>query len=306
MKEKNILYKCYVIFSALICVFILPYVGSVREKIVPEYDANPGANYLVLEKAHQIALYIWPILIAYVIAFVVLIVRKEGGRKVYYPVTVFTVYVLSIILLTIHFGADMAWYGIGLFYPLVAVLVVTSILGKDLDNHTLNKKSLTKLAGIIAQIAVLFLLINLVAHFGGWVQEMLRGDTTVQTANADHMSETVKQEFDNLLDNQVIFVNSLKVDGELNKITEIELLIETKKAPDSEADFCNMLIKSHRDLKELFEKYHYTDNNLFFVFTEKNPYAEASSVHYQDGGYIRDEGERYFIYLNPSPIIIDK
>ena len=60
MNKKNTdnLYRFFVTFSILICVFILPYISAVRSKLVDgDVGGNPANEYIVLEKADQIAVY---------------------------------------------------------------------------------------------------------------------------------------------------------------------------------------------------------------------------------------------------------
>ena len=107
MNKKNTdnLYRFFVTFSILICVFILPYISAVRSKLVDgDVGGNPANEYIVLEKADQIAAYIWPVLIVYFIAFVYLIVKKTYGRKVYYPLALFTFYILANNLAVTYLG----------------------------------------------------------------------------------------------------------------------------------------------------------------------------------------------------------
>lgn len=307
MNKKNTdnLYRFFVTFSILICVFILPYISAVRSKLVDgDVGGNPANEYIVLEKADQIAAYIWPVLIVYFIAFVYLIVKKTYGRKVYYPLALFTFYILANNLAVTYLGSSAAWYFIGLLFFLIMVLIISSIIGKKLDDNIIDKKMLVILAGVFFLIVGNYLSGILLQNFFNL------GDATTEMqptyANVNEMAAEVKREIEELLDHEVIVVNSLQVDAELNKITGIELLIETKNAPADVSDFCHRIIGVYKDLRVVLDKYHYTNQSVRFTFTDRNPYAEPSSVHYQKDGYITDEGESYFIYLNPAPIIIEK
>ena len=118
--------------------------------------------------------------------------------------------------------------------------------------------------------------------------------------------QILKKEFNKLLDSNFISIKDLELSRDYSTISEIKLLITTDNIPNNEIEFCNKLIYSYNNIKELLREYNYTSQNVRFKFTDKNPFSEETSTFYQESGYISDVGSGHWIYLNPTPLKISK
>lgn len=156
-KNNNIsLYKIFVIMSILICIFLLPFVNSMTSKFPTAYPGNESESGVITsEIANQIAIYVWPILIIYLIMLIILIVKKTNYRKVYYPLALLTLIVVFLNLGIIYSGYTILWSVIILFYPVIFLLIAACILGNKLDNNKIKKKTV----GIIVLVFLLVVVI---------------------------------------------------------------------------------------------------------------------------------------------------
>ena len=64
----------------------------------PGDEASSGV--ITSEISNQIAIYVWPILIVYSIILIILIIKKTNYRKIYYPLSLFTLTVIDSSLYT--------------------------------------------------------------------------------------------------------------------------------------------------------------------------------------------------------------
>ena len=165
-KEKTNLYKIFIVLSILICIFLLPFVNSMTSKFPTAYPGDEASSGVITsEIANQIAIYVWPILIVYSIMIIILIIKKTNYRKVYYPLSLFTLTVIIFNLGIIYSGYMIFWYLLIFFYPLIALMVVLSIIGNKLDNNTISKKKVSIILVstlLLASIPPIFTLTNLV------------------------------------------------------------------------------------------------------------------------------------------------
>ena len=309
-KGKTDLYKIFIVFSILICTFLFPFVNSMTSKFPTAYPGNEASSGIITsEIANQIAIYVWPILIVYLIMLIILTIKKTNHRKVYYPLSLFTLTVIIFNLGIIYSGYMIFWYLIILFYPLIALIVVLSIIGNKLDNNTISKKTVGIILAAILLIMSIIPILTLLSFTGNKVDEPIYNYEKIedqQNSKYEIAKNKIKEEFNDLLDNNFISINDLKLNEDYSTIDRIELLIITNNVPNNEIDFCNKLIDSYTDIKDLLNKYNYTSQTINFKFTNKNPFAKETSTFYQDSGYISDFGTLYYIYLNPTPVEIIK
>jgi len=312
--KKTNLYKIFIV-SILICIFLLPFVNSMTSKFPDAYPGSEAESGVITsEIANQIAIYVWPILIVYSIMLIILVIKKTNYRKVYYPLSLFTLTVIIFNLGIIYSGYMMLWYLLILFYPLIALIVVLSIIGNKLDNNTISKKTVGIILGSILLIMSIIPILTLVSFTKNKDNEPIYNyekKEEKQNNKYEIAKNITKQEFNDLLDNNFISVNELKLSENYSTLDRIELLITTDNVPNNEIDFCNKLIDSYNDIKGLLNKYNYTSQTIHFKFTNNNPFAKEGSTNYRNSGYIRVGGyidsDRtwYHIYLNPTPIEIN-
>ena len=131
------------------------------------------------------------------------------------------------------------------------------------------------------------------------MEEQRQKITEEKQIKKNKLKEKIRNEINNSLDSNFILVNTIERNS-------IDFLIYNNYMPKNKTEFCNELIKSFENIKGLLKKYNFIDYTLHFYFTEKNPFANETSEHYKEGGYIKDCGSIYLIYLNPTPIEIKK
>ncbi|MDD4053866.1 MAG: hypothetical protein PHZ20_03460 [Bacilli bacterium] len=205
LKEKTKLYKLFIIFSILTCIFLLPFVNSMTSKFPSAYPGNEASSGVITsEIANQIAVYVWTILIAYLIMLVTLIIRKTNYRKVYYPLSLFTLTIIFLNIGIIYCGHMIMWYLIVFLWPLIILLIFLAIIGNKLDNNTIKKKTV-----VIILISVLSILsiISMLPFISLKDKNIKRGYDADKTVETDQNNEEekqknkIKKEFNNLIDN---------------------------------------------------------------------------------------------------------
>ncbi|MDE6292835.1 MAG: hypothetical protein K2L98_04055, partial [Bacilli bacterium] len=299
-KEMTKLCKIFIVFSILICIFLFPFVNRMTSKFPSAYPGSEASSGVITsEIANQIAVYVWPILIVYLILLVVLIKRKTNYRKVYYPLSFLTLNIIFFNLSIIYSGYMVMWLLIILFYPIIIFLFVLGSIGKKLDNNIISKKKAgTILASLLLMITIVPLCLTFIDFFG--TQESSYDNKYEKNKNE------IREEFNNLLDNNYISINDFKLSEDNSTIDTIELLITNDNVPNNELDFCNDLIEAYNDIKKLLNKYNYSSEIIDFKFANKNPFAKEGSTFYKESGYIKDCETSYLIYLNPTPVEINK
>ena len=304
---KTNLYKIFILVSILICAFLPPFVNNMTSKFPTAYPGSEASSGIITsEIANQISIYIWPILIIYLSMFIKLIIKKNNCRKVYYPLFLFTLIVILSNLNIIYFGYMILWYLISLFLPIIIFILTLSIIGNKLDNNEISKKSVSIILISVLSIMLIILSSNFI---NTQIEEPIYNYEKIeeqQNNNYEKIKNNIKEVFNTLLDSNFISINNIELNTDYTTINSIELLIITNNVPNNEIDFCNKLIDSYNNIKELLNEYKYDSQNIDFKFTNKNPFAKETSIHYQSGGYIKDVGSFYHIYLNPTPLEIIK
>lgn len=117
-------------------------------------------------------------------------------------------------------------------------------------------------------------------------------------------------------DNNVLYdmsyreVSTLKSIFELEniiKLTGISLVINEDFNSNELEEFTNYIIDLYEKTKKIYFEYNHVGNlsTLHFDFDSGNPFYKES-IHYKDSGYIRDASSIYRIYVDSTPIKIDK
>lgn len=308
LKDNDKIYKVFITYSILICVFLLSFVNNMTSRFPDAYHGNEASSDIIaLKIANQIAIYVWPILVTYLIMLVILIIKKVNHRNVYYPLSLFTLTIIVLNLGIIYFGHMVIWYFIIFFWPLVIILFLLSKIGDKLDNNTITKKIAIK-NSLLCCFVVLVISILPVININDNSDETINNNNVIEEQNAKYekMKNNIKNEFNNLIRNDYIYVSDLELTRDYSTIRAIELMIKNNIMTNNETELCNDLIKVYNDIKSLLNKYNYTSQNINFEFNEKNPFVNETSKAYQKGGYIKDDGSIYLIYLNKTPIEIKK
>lgn len=144
--KKTMLYEIFIIVSIFIIVFLFPFVFKMMSKFPSAYTGNEStSSTITIEIANSISIYVWPILIAYLILFIVLVKKKINNRKTYYPLFSATTLFILLNIGIIYYGLGIIWLLLLLFYPLIGLIMIVSSLGKKIDdNIPINKKRLLK------------------------------------------------------------------------------------------------------------------------------------------------------------------
>lgn len=82
------------------------------------------------------------------------------------------------------------------------------------------------------------------------------------------------------------------IDKEIEEITILKIFSENEIN-----EFCEYIIN-------LYEELEHEETILWFKFNYDNPYS--SSLHYKDDGYLRNDGNRYLVYVDASPVHVKK
>lgn len=136
-KYKTKLYKAFVIFSIITCIFLPIFTYNMTSKFPEAYPHDESSSGVITsEISNQIAIYVWPILIIYLVILITLIVKKTNYRNVYYPLSMYTFCTIFFILSIIYFGYLVLWIALILLVPLLILLFLLAIIGKGLDNNT--------------------------------------------------------------------------------------------------------------------------------------------------------------------------
>lgn len=285
-KENSILYKIFVTLSIMICLFLFP-----------------SINTKISEHKNQIAILVWSVFVIYIAMLIILIVRKTNHRVVYYPLSLFTLIALIFNVGVIYIGEAILWYLLALSYPLIGLMLVLGFIGHHLDHNSLTKKKLGIVLGSFLAIIALMLLLSSVSYF---IQNFGQKKSSVSYEEYEKTKNEIVEQFNDLLDNNLVCVYEIEFNEDYSAIRNIELLITSENVPNQEIDFCNKIIESYHSIQGLLSTYHYNDNIIHFEFTNKNPFAKPESTFYQKSGYIREEENFYYIYLNPSPLEFNK
>ncbi len=73
---------------------------------------------------------------------------------------------------------------------------------------------------------------------------------------------------------------------------------------DDEDEFKNFMIEIYKTYLEYYKKYN-NGNTISFEFINGNPFFEDYRYgYYKNGGYIKEQGEKIYIYNNASPIVV--
>ena len=96
------------------------------------------------EIINRITIYIWPILIIYIFMLIILIVKKTNDRKIYYPLSFFTLSFIILNLAIIYLGYKICSFLLFLIYPIVvfmfSFMIILSVIGSKLDDSSTTTK----------------------------------------------------------------------------------------------------------------------------------------------------------------------
>ncbi|MBR5228152.1 MAG: hypothetical protein IKV94_05915 [Clostridia bacterium] len=313
-KEKTRLYKVFVVFSIIILIGLFPFVGSLMDNFPDAYPENEASSgNITTEIANQIAIFVWPILIAYIVMFIIMIIKKTNYRRVYYPLAVVTIEIILLDLSIIYSGYMVMWFVVILFWPCLVGLILSWIIGYKVDKQDISMTLVSIMWTIIIALAIVpcfaFVTFDTDTESNTNMNDNINNGNQeqVQQNNENYIKtreNEIKQEFDSLLNNKFVKVKEIKIDTNKTSISNITLLIVSNNLPSSETEFCKKIIEEYSKIKHLLNKYNYAYQTIHFEFTGENLYAAKTSEHYKEGGYIRDMGNVYHIYLNPAPIEI--
>ena len=195
-KKKTNLYKTFIILSIIISIFLLPFVSSMTSKFPTAYPGNEALSGVITsEIANQIAIYVWPVLIVYIVMLIILIIKKTNYRKVYYPLSLFTLTIIIINLGIIYSGMNFMWYLVGLSPSLTILLIILGVIGNKLDNNTIKKKT----AGVVLISAILLLLVVPLLDFTGIGSKL----GTYITASNYELVQNVNFEIEEISNNKI-------------------------------------------------------------------------------------------------------
>lgn len=134
--------------------------------------------------------------------------------------------------------------------------------------------------------------------------ENTEGELKEEYENIKNKENKIREELENVFSSNFIFLKDFDIREDFE--TTIELFIKNDDLLNNQIDFCNKLKEEYNNIKKILNKYNLTSKTIRFKFENKNPFANEESVNYKDGGYIRDAGALYMIYLNPTPVEIKK
>ena len=298
MKKNKKLYNIHIIISILIFCFLPVFVDMLIDKYPGVYPEDEGAtSNLTLDIANKIAIYVWPILIGYIIMIYVLIKNKVDNRKIYYPLS-FTTLVMIIFNLGVIYCTHMfLWYLVMFILPILITIIILAIVGNMQDKNNLDIKKIMKILYIIfALFGVLF---------GIWFWNIMVSDNNKEEINIHENYENVKKEFKNKINSEYIDIDSISVTEGGDTLIDIKLLINTENLPNDEKEFSNEVVKTYENIKDLLIKYNYEYNIIHFNFNTYNPYNNNAEA-YNDSGYIKENEDSYYVFLDGSAIIIEK
>ena len=117
-------------------------------------------------------------------------------------------------------------------------------------------------------IIALMLLLSSVSYF---MQNFGQKKSSVSYEEYEKTKNEIVEQFNDLLDDNLVCVYEIELNEDCSKIIDIELLITSENVPNQEIDFCNKIIDSYHSIQGLLSTYHYNDNIIHFEFTNKNP-----------------------------------
>lgn len=303
MKKNKKLYNIHIIISILIFCFLPVFVEMLIDKYPGIYPEDEGAmSNLTLDIANKIAIYVWPILIGYIIMIYVLIKNKVDNRKTYYPLS-FTTLVFIIVNLGVIYCTHMfLWYLLIFIIPIFTIIMILSIVGNMQDKNNFELKKMIKIIG-------LGLVIN-VSLFIIWFSRVLISNQSNnkinnQINNQINYENERKNEFKNKINSEYIDIDSISVTESGDTLIGIKLLINTENLPNDKMEFSNEVVKTYENIKDLLIKYNYDYNTIHFNFNTYNPYNNNAEA-YNDSGYIKENEDSYYVFLDGSAIIIEK
>ena len=298
MKKNKKLYYIHIIISILIFCFLPIFVDMLIHKYPGIYPEDEGAtSNLTLDIANKIAIYVWPILIGYIIMIYVLIKNKVDNRKIYYPLSFTTLVLIIYILGVIYYTHMIIWYLLIFIIPIFIIIMILAIIGYKQDKNNLDIKKTMKILYII------FALFGIL--FGIWFWNILVSDNNKEEINIHENYENIKKEFENKLTSEYIKIDILNLTENEETLLNLELLINTENLPNDKMEFSNEVVKTYENIKDLLIKYNYDDDIVRFNFNTYNPYNNNAEAYY-DGGYIKENEDSYYVFLDGRAIIIEK
>ncbi len=298
MKKNKKLYYIHIIISILIFCFLPVFVDMLIHKYPGIYPEDEGAtSNLTLDIANKIAIYVWPILIGYIIMIYVLIKNKVDNRKIYYPLSFTTLVMMIFNLGVIYYTHMFLWYLVMFILPILIAIIILAIVGYKQDKNNLDIKKTMKILYII------FALFGIL--FGIWFWNIMVSDNNKEEINIHENYENIKKEFENKLTSEYIKIDILNLTENEETLLNLELLINIENLPNDKMEFSNEVVKTYENIKDLLIKYNYDDDIVRFNFNTYNPYNNNAEAYY-DGGYIKENEDSYYVFLDGRAIIIEK
>ena len=299
MKKNKKLYYIHIIISILIFCFLPVFVDMLIHKYPGIYPEDEGApSNLTLDIANKIAIYVWPILIGYIIMIYVLIKNKVDNRKIYYPLSFTTLVLIIFNLGVIYYTHVFLWYLLLFIIPIFIIIMILAIVGNMQDKNNFEPKKMIKKIGLVLVIIVSLFII--------WFSRVLISNQSNNEINSQINYENErKNEFKNKINSEYIDIDSISVTESGDTLIDIKLLINTENLPNDEKEFSNEVVKTYENIKDLLIKYNYEYNIIHFNFNTYNPYNNNAEA-YNDSGYIKENEDSYYVFLDGSAIIIEK
>ncbi len=299
MKKNKKLYNIHIIISILICCFLPVFVGNLIDKYPDAYPSDEGgSSNLTLDIANKIAIYVWPVLIGYILMIYLLIKNKIENRKIYYPLSFATLVMIIFNLGIIYYTHMFLWYLVMFILPILITIIILAIVGNMQDKNNFEPKKMIKKIGLVLVIIVSLFII--------WFSRVLiSNQSNNEINNQINYENERKNEFKNKINSEYIDIDSISVTESGDTLIDIKLLINTENLPNDEKEFSNEVVKTYENIKDLLIKYNYEDNIIHFNFNTYNPYNNNAEA-YNDSGYIKENEDSYYVFLDGSAIIIEK
>ena len=141
LNDRDKLYSFFIFFSAIVCLLVPFLVDKLTQKFPYSYAKNEaGVDHITIGLAHSISLTVWPILIAYIIVVIGLLLKKTNYRKVYYPLSLITTIFILRNLAIIYKGyLTSLTFFVFLLIPLIVQIIIAIITGIIQDVNKDNK-----------------------------------------------------------------------------------------------------------------------------------------------------------------------
>ena len=143
MKKQSKIFKIYLLVSILLIALMpmyLEFLTGMYPEAYPPGDAFPNSK--TTEVAGEIAIYVWPLLLGYIIFTIIMLRKKTNNRKFLYPLSLGIISYISFFLAALYYTFILAiiWFYI-LIIPLIIIMIILLIIGWKIDNKKKKKET---------------------------------------------------------------------------------------------------------------------------------------------------------------------